>query len=97
MAKNAKELGNALANRLRVGASTDTGNSQIGTANLPAPVAIPPVEGGIVIPISQLGNVVENDIVTLRVVAINGENVSLEKVEEKPINIQPPVIPVAMT
>lgn len=79
--KNTKALGNILANRLRVGASADTGASQIGTNNPPAPVEIPPVEGGIVIPISQLGNVVVGDTVTLTVKAINGNNVSLEKVE----------------
>ena len=81
MAKNTKELGNVLANRLRNNNVPDVGNSQIGTANAPAPVELPPVEGGITIPASQLGDVMVGDIVTLEVVSNDGTNVSLKKSE----------------
>ena len=81
MAKNAKELGNALANRLKMRGIPNTGESQLGTANAPAPVELSPVEGGITIPASQLGDVMVGDIVTLEVVSNDGTNVSLKKSE----------------
>jgi hypothetical protein len=98
MAKNSKELGNLLANRLRNNNVPDVGNSQIGTANPPNPVE-PPTTGGIVIPISQLGDVNVGDTITLTVTAINGDNVSLQKEETLPPrqhrnrNAAPPTTP----
>lgn len=55
------------------------GGAQAGTPN--APMA-PDTGGGISIPASQLGPVAVGDTVTLTVTAVDGENVSLDKVEE---------------
>lgn len=60
----------------------NVGGAQAGTPN--APMA-PAMGGGISIPASQLGPVAEGDTVTLTVTAVDGENVSLEKVEAAPL------------
>ena len=56
----------------------NVGGAQAGTANAPE---APAAEGGITIPASQLGPVAEGDTITLTVTAVNGDTVSLEKVE----------------
>lgn len=56
----------------------NVGGAQAGTANTPE---APAAEGGITIPASQLGPVAEGDTITLTVTAVNGDTVSLEKVE----------------
>jgi len=59
----------------------NVGGAQLGTPN--APIA-PAIAGGISIPASQLGPVAEGDTVTLTVTAVDGDNVSLEKVDAAP-------------
>lgn len=56
----------------------NVGGAQAGTANAPE---APAAQGGITIPASQLGPVAEGDTITLTVTAVNGDTVSLEKVE----------------
>lgn len=70
----------------------NVGGAQAGTPN--APMA-PVIGGGISIPASQLGPVAEGDTVTLTVTAVDGENVSLEKVEAAPLPEAPgaPALP----
>ena len=59
----------------------NVGGAQSGTPN--APMA-PDVMGGISIPASQLGPVAVGDTVTLNVTAVDGDNVSLDKVDATP-------------
>jgi len=70
----------------------NTGGAQAGTPN--APMA-PEAMGGISIPASQLGPVVEGDTVTLTVTAVDGENVSLQKADAAPLPEAPgaPALP----
>lgn len=56
----------------------NVGGAQAGTANAPT---APEATGGITIPASQLGPVAEGDTVTLTVTAVDGDNVSLERVD----------------
>jgi hypothetical protein len=76
----------------------NVGGAQAGTPNAPMGPGVP--GGGISIPASQLGPVAEGDTVTLTVVAVDGENVSLEKVEEAlpeaPPEMGPPAGPPPM-
>lgn len=68
----------------------NTGGAQAGTPNAPMG---PEAMGGISIPASQLGPVAEGDTVTLTVTAVNGDTVSLEKVEEAPLPEAAPAPP----
>ena len=56
----------------------NVGGAEAGTPNAPT---APEAQGGITIPVSQLGPVAEGDTITLTVTAVNGDTVSLEKVE----------------
>jgi hypothetical protein len=60
----------------------DKGNVGPAQANTPNVPQAPAPEGGLTLPSSQLGPVMEGDTITLTVVAVNGDTVSLEKVEE---------------
>lgn len=61
---------------------SNVGGAQLGTPNVPLAPGAP--GGGISVPASQLGPVAVGDTITLTVTAVEGDNVSLEKVEAAP-------------
>jgi len=75
MAFNAKMFGNALANRMR-GMSENTMNQTENPENTPEQKTFD-------VPIASIGGSQEGDTFTVRVVSLNGETATLEKVEEE--------------
>jgi hypothetical protein len=71
---NAKAMGNALAKRMR--GFEDTGNQTENPENTPAPNTFD-------VPVAAIGDSMEGDEITVRVVSVSGDMATLEKVESE--------------